>query len=372
MEYDIILITADEYFDHPSCAIAMIKRVLEDKGYSIGVISKPNWKTNDDFKKLGKPKLFFGITGGVVDSMMNNYTPLKKKRSDDEYANYNHMPDRVVQVYCNKIKELFKGTPIVLGGIESSLRRFAHYDYWQNRVRKSILIDTRADILVYGPGLKQIIEISKRIKYAKTKEEEKLKPQKPDLANIEGTCIITKKLPENTTILPTFEETKDDNDESKRNFCKMQLLFSTNKNVAQQYDKRYVLQYKQQTYTTQDLDYYYGFDYSRIISKDSPWIMAQFSITTHWGCIGNCNFCSINLLQDNKVISRSEESILNEIKKITQHPNFHGIIDNLGGASANMYGMDCYDCNGKCITCDKLDRSHKRIIQLMKKSALLG
>jgi uncharacterized radical SAM protein YgiQ len=155
--YDIIIITADEHYDHPLCGTAMLKHVLEDKGYSVGIISKPDWKRNDDFTRLGRPRLFFGITSGAIDSMLNNYTPLKKKRAEDKHAYWNPMPDRAVIVYCNKIRELFRDSMIVIGGVEASLRRFSHYDYWENRIRKSILLDTRADILVYGSGIKQIL-----------------------------------------------------------------------------------------------------------------------------------------------------------------------------------------------------------------------
>lgn len=361
-QYDIIFITADEYFDHPNCGIAILKRVLEDKGYSVEVISKPNWNQNDDFLKLGTPKLFFGITSGPVDSMLNNYTPLKKKRNEDEYLkesnkNYNPMPDRAVTVYCNKIRELFKDSLIVIGGVESSLRRFAHYDYWQNRVRKSILLDSRADCLVYGNGEKQIIEISSRIK----ETIDKNKPaKKADLENIEGTCVLTKHLPDNAELLPDFELVCNEDFESKKNFCKMQMQFSMDKALAQKYDKKYVVQYKYPIYTTEDLDYYYSFDYKRNIPAGAQLDLARFSITTHRGCLGKCSFCSIALHQGTKIISRSEESILNEIKRIAKHPNFNGEIEDIGGPSANMYGMD-FTTNG-------IDTTHKKLIALLRKA----
>ncbi len=366
-QYDIILVSGEYLVDHPLSPVGVIKKVLEHKGFSVAVIEKPNWKTNLDFQKFGKPKLFFGVTAGSIDSMLCNYTPLKKKRAEDENEPYDSgMPDRAVIVYCNKIRENFKDSMIVLGGIEASMRRFGHYDYWDNTLRKSILVDSRADILVYGNGEWQIVEIAKRVKTVFGKVGEKL-----NLTKIEGTCIISNTIPEEFNgqkfqELPSFDEIKAD----KKAFCKMQTLFSNELNLAQKQDTRYVLQYKMHQYTPKEIDEIYSLDYSREIPKYYPeFKMIQFTVTTHRGCIGNCNFCSIALHQGNKIISRSEESILNEIKQITKHKDFIGYIDDLGGPSANMYGMDCKKCNKTtCLTCENLDRSHKRLIQLMKKA----
>lgn len=349
--FDIIIITAEYYEDHPYSPAGIIAKVLDSKGFSVGIIEKPEKK--EDFTKLGRPKLCFCITSGSIDSMLNNYTPLKKSRLKDRYSSVAKMPDRAVIVYCNKIKEYSKGTKIVIGGIEASLRRFAHYDYWDNNVRRSIILDSRADILVYGNGEKQIIEIAKRIREGK------------ELRGIPGTCILSKDIDSSFEKLPSFSEVKAD----KVKFCRMQAAFSNTKNLAQEYNNNYVLQYKFPKYTQEDLDWIYSLGFSRKLRKNSLLELAKFSVVTHRGCIGNCNFCSIALHQGDRIISRSEKSILDEIRKITKHPDFKGYIDDLGGPSANMYGMDCVTkCSSWCMDCDKLDRSHSKLISLLRKA----
>lgn len=354
-QFDVILVTGEYYADHPFSGVGIIKKVLEDQGFSVGVIEKPDWTSEKDFLKLGTPRLFFGVTSGSIDSMLVNYTPLKKKRSEDKNnPHISGIPDRAVIVYCNKLRQLFKGTKFVIGGIEASMRRFTHYDYWDNKLRKSILLDSRADILVYGNGEYQIVEIAKRIKDNKSIE------------GIKGTCLVSREIPAAFGLLPSFEDVS----KSKKTFCKMQLMFSNNKNLAQKSDTRYILQYNMHEYTSKELDYIYGLDYSRIIpNKFHELKMAQFSVVTHRGCVGGCNFCSLALHQGSKIISRSEESIIKEIKKITKHPKFNGYIDDLGGPSANMYGMDCKKCSSeKCMSCSKLDKSHSRLVGLLKKA----
>lgn len=349
MEYDIIFILGERFYDSPLCGIAILKRVLEKEGYSVGVIEIP--QKEQDITKLGKPRLFFGISSGSIDSMLRNYTALKKKRESKEINNYiQEVPDRAVLVYSNWVRKLFKNSKIVLGGIEASLRRFSHYDYWQDSIRRSILLESRADILSYGYSEKQIVEIADRI--SKRKE----------LYGIEGTCIRGKILPKDFILIPSHEEII----KSKEKFCDMQNLLSCNKNIAQKTDTFYVLQYKTPVYTSQELDSYYELPFSRELNID--YLKGfEFSVVTHRGCIGGCNFCSLKLMSDGKIVSRSEESILREIKYITTLPNFKGNIDDLGGPSANMYGMDCRKCEGNCISCINLDRSHSKIISLMKK-----
>ncbi|KYC45481.1 MAG: hypothetical protein AMQ74_01900 [Candidatus Methanofastidiosum methylothiophilum] len=350
-DFDIIVITAEYYDDHPLSPSGIISRVLDDKGYKIGIIEKPIEK--EDFIKLGSPKLFFAVTSGSIDSMLHNYTPLKKRRSEDPHSKISLMPDRALIVYCNKIKEYFKSSTIVIGGIEASMRRFAHYDYWNNDIRRSIIFDTRANILVYGNGEKQILEIAKRI-------ENNL-----SLKGIFGTCIISKELENDFDILPSFKEVKED----PVKFCEMQKALSNNKNLAQFYDNNYLLQYAYPEYTQEDLDWIYSLPFSRKLHPESLLKMAKFSVVTHRGCIGNCNFCSLRLHQGDKIISRSEESILKEIVSLTKNKEFKGYIDDLGGPSANMYGMDCAErCNNDCLKCSKLDKSHAKLIRLLKKA----
>ncbi len=349
--FDVILISAEYYDDHPLSPVGVIAKVMDSNGFKVGITEKP--LSDDDFAKLGAPKLFFGVTSGSIDSMLNNYTPLKKLREVDKHNRVTGMPDRTVIVYCNGIKKQYKDVPIVIGGIEASLRRFAHYDYWDNAVRRSIMYDSRARLLVYGNGEKQILEICRRIKKGK------------NVSGISGTCEISKELPSGFKILPSFKEVKED----KTKFCKMQVSFSNYKDLAQEYDNNYLLQHRYPEYTSIDLDWIYSLDYSRRMHPESLLKMAKFSVVTHRGCIGQCNFCSIALHQGDNIISRSEEGILMEIQALTKHPDFKGNIDDLGGPSANMYGMDCEkQCGGLCLNCNSLDVSHKRIINLLKKT----
>lgn len=345
-QYDIIFISGEVVFDHPLSGIGLLKRLLETNGYSVGVITEP--QKPEDIAKLGEPKLFFAVSSGTIDSMVRNYTPLKKRRAEDKNSDYpDTLKDRAVIVYCDWLKQKFKGKFIAIGGTESSLRRFAHYDYWDNKLRRPILFDSRADILLYGNAEKQILELAK-----------KLKQQQPT-DNIEGTCIITSTPPEDAIELPSFQEVK----ESKEAFCKLQNLFTNSKTQIQKVDNRYVVQYKFPKYTTKDLDYYYELPFSREVPKEMRGF--QFSVVTHRGCIGACNFCALKLLQGDKIISRSKASILRELKEITKHPQFRGNIDDFGGPSANMYGMDCSQCEQDCIDCKKLDKSLKKVRDLL-------
>lgn len=358
-QFDVVLITAEQYEDHPLSPAGVIARVLDAKGFFVGILEKPISK--EDYLKLGAPKLCFCVTSGSIDSMLNNYTPFKKKRVFDVNSKVLEMPDRAVIFYCNKIREYFKDlnkfkVKIVIGGIEASLRRFSHYDYWDNKIRRGILFDSRADILVYGNGEKQIIEICNKLK------EEK------GIFGILGTCIISKDLPDNFELLPLFKDVKDSDLNSKKKFCKMQLMFSNSKNLAQEYDNNYLLQFKFPDYTPKDLDWIYSLDYSLNLRKNSLLNMAQFSVVTHRGCIGECNFCSLSLHQGSKIISRSEGSIIAEITKITKHKDFKCYIDDLGGPAANMYGMDCEKSCSSCLRCPSLNKNHKRLINLLKRA----
>ncbi len=343
-QYDIIFVLGEKYFDHPFCGTAILRRLLEKNKYSVAVIEMP--QKAEDIMKFGKPKLFFGVSSGAIDSMVRNYTALNRPREKDELLGYEKMiPDRAVIVYSNWIRQMFKDSKIVIGGTEATLRRFTHYDYWQNSLRKSILFDTRADILVYGSAEKQILEIAEKIDLDES------------LEGIEGTCIRTRELPgkDNFVVLPTDEEVSS----SKEKFCDAQNLLSNNKNLAQKTGNFYVLQYKSPEYKSEDLDEYYELNFSRDVRKVPYMKGFEFSIVTHRGCIGNCNFCSLRLTMGDKIISRSEESILREIENLKNNPNFRGIIDDFGGPSANMYGIDL----------DKdIVKSHQRLIHLLRKA----
>ncbi|MEM4267773.1 MAG: YgiQ family radical SAM protein [Candidatus Woesearchaeota archaeon] len=384
--FDIVIITGDAYMDHPMSGVAVIKKLLEHKGYSVAVIDQPDWRKNHDFMKYGKPRLFFAVTSGCMDSMLANYTPMKRKRKDKASFGVGR-PDRAVIVYCNKLKELFKGVPIVIAGVEASTRRLAHYDYWDNAVRKSIILDSRADILVYGMGERQILEISARLK------------DKKDIDGIRGTCIRNKNAPKEALILPSYEEVR----KSKEKFAESFVIQYKNrcmsgKTLAEPYNDCYILQYPPAVpLSTEEMDYIYELPYSRRIPKSYEGIVkmmepVQFSIVSHRGCFGGCNFCSISFLQGKYIQSRSKESILREIKKLVIHPDFKGVIYDLGGASANMYGMQCKkkeraiiyksiiddkekkfwyaNCIKDCLPgpCKNLNNSHKSITEILKKA----
>jgi uncharacterized radical SAM protein YgiQ len=354
--FDIVLVSGEPYVDHPLSAVGVIARGLDAKGHRVGVIGRPDWNSDRNFLKLGKPRLFFGITSGSMDSLLVNYTPLKRERARDPHApHHSGIPDRAVLVFSHIVKRLFPGAPIVIGGIEASLRRFAHYDYWEDRVRRSLLLDSRADILVYGPGEKQVIEIAQRLDDGE------------NLMGVPGTCVVSRELPPDFELLPSFEEVSRD----PESFCAAQRLFSNGRRLAQAHAGRYVLQLPMPEYTSEDLDWIYGLPYSRRIHSDYPeFSMARFSVVTHRGCIGNCSFCSLSLHQGDRIVSRSESSILEEIGRLIGHPEFKGYVDDLGGPTANMYGMDCAaSCADKnCLSCSKLDRSHSRLIRLMEKA----
>ncbi|MFA5333948.1 MAG: YgiQ family radical SAM protein [Candidatus Nanoarchaeia archaeon] len=347
MAYDVIFITGEPFSDNPLCGIAILKRLLEKNGYTVGIIIP---EKSEDVTKLGKPNLFFGVTSGSIDSMVRNYTPMNKKRIDDPYTKKMPIiPDRAVIVYSNWIKQHFKDSIVVLGGVEASLRRFTHFDYWSNSLRHSIFIDSKANILVYGNGEKQALELAKRIK------EEK------DLAGIKGTLIKSRELPNEFILLPSHDEVMTD----KLKFCDMQNLLTNYKNLAEKDGNFYLLQYKYPEYTSKDLDEYYELPYNR--DSDKSFLKGfEFSVVTHRGCIGNCNFCSLKLLQGDKIISRTKESIIREVNYLTTLPNFKGYIDDLGGPAANMYGMDCNKCEKACIECNNLDKSNKKLIELLK------
>jgi uncharacterized radical SAM protein YgiQ len=355
--FDIILVSGEPYADHPLSGAGVIARVLDAKGYKVGIIEHPDWRGEADFKRLGAPRLFFGITAGSIDSMLVNYTALKRERAKDAHAPCRpEMPDRAVLVYANKVRAAFPGVAVVLGGIEASLRRFAHYDYWENKVRRSLLLDSRADILVYGPGELQAVEIARRVEHGE------------DLAGAPGTCVVRRDRPREFEAIPSYEEVAAD----PAAFCAAQNAFSNRRSLAQKHAGRYVLQSPMPEYGGADLDWICELPFSRRVPNDFPeFRMAQFSVVTHRGCFGRCSFCSLALHQGDRIVSRSEDSILDEIRQLTRHPDFKGYIDDLGGPTANMYGMDCETregCENACLECGNLDRGHRRLVALMRKA----
>jgi uncharacterized radical SAM protein YgiQ len=344
---DVILVSGDTYIDTPYSGIAIVGKLLLQQGYKVGIIAQPDINS-DEIKRLGEPNLFWGVSSGLVDSMVANYTALKKFRKSDDFTPNginNKRPDRATIAYTNLIRRYFKDTvPIVLGGIEASLRRVAHYDFWSNKVRGSILFDSKADYIVYGMGEKTILEFANALKVDQ------------DVQNIRGLCYISKKIKEEYIKLPTLKECQDKNDKSK--FIEMFHKFYDNNDplssngLYQEHNGRYLIQNPPQYYMDEkEIDNVYDLEYEREVhpyyKKDGE-VKAmdtiRFSITSHHGCYGECNFCAISVHQGRTIRSRSEKSILNEVKNFTNNPKFKGIISDVGGATANMYG---YECNKK-------------------------
>ena len=368
-QLDVVLVSGDTYIDSPYSGMAIVGQLLLQAGYKVGIIAQPDYESDKDITRLGEPKLFWGVSSGLVDSMVANYTALKKFRNNDDFTPgmvNNRRPDRATIVYSNLIRRYFKNTvPIVLGGIEASLRRTAHYDYWSNKVRGSILFDAKADILVYGMAEKSIIEVAKALK------------DKTSIEDIRGICYISKTTREEYIQLPTLKECQNKQDKNK--FIDMFHLFYDNndpltaKGLAQEHNGRFLIQNPPQYYLSEDeIDNVYNIKYEREVH---PYYEAQgrvkamdtirFSVTTHHGCYGECNFCAISVHQGRTIRSRSEKSILNEVKSFTQNKKFKGIISDVGGATANMYGYEC-DKKLKKGTCEDIRCTGHRMFNPMK------
>ncbi|WP_461613731.1 YgiQ family radical SAM protein [Clostridium sp. Marseille-QA1073] len=346
-QLDFIIITGDAYIDHPSFGTAIIGRVLESEGYTVGIIAQPNWNSVDDFKKLGEPKYGFLINSGNIDSMVNHYTVFKKRRSDDLYSpggKSGYRPNRAVIVYSNRAREAYKNVPIIIGGIEASLRRFAHYDYWDDKVRKSILMDSKADLLIYGMGERPILEVAKFLSYGSSVER---------LHHVRGTSYITKDISniKDYILLPSFEEVST----NKRAYAKSYKLYSKEqdsiwgKTLIEPYGDRYVVQTPpQHPLTEEEMDRVYNLPYTRTyhpIYEPMGGIPAlqevKFSITSHRGCFGSCSFCALTYHQGRVIQNRSQQSIIDEAKLLTEDSNFKGYIHDIGGPTANFRHRAC-------------------------------
>ncbi|MGR9107567.1 MAG: YgiQ family radical SAM protein [Gammaproteobacteria bacterium] len=398
---DVVLVTGDAYVDHPSFGMALIGRVLEAHGFRVGIIAQPAWHNTDDFTALGRPNLFFGVTGGNMDSMVNRYTADRKIRSDDAYTpdgNAGSRPDRCVLVYSQRCKEAFRDVPIVIGGIEASLRRIAHYDYWSDKVRRSILLDARADLLVYGNGERQVVEIAHRLAAGQPVE---------DIHDIRGTAFLLDEVPKNWVELDSSEldrpgavEPHSDPYDANPRICaetpaaELQVVrfrreiraqkrdhtvvrlpayhqvredpvlyahasrilhAETNPGnamalVQRHGDKELWLNPPPLPLTSEEMDGVYELPYSRLphqiyAGKRVPaFEMIQHSVTIMRGCFGGCTFCSITEHEGRIIQNRSEDSIIREIEKIRDFsPNFTGVISDVGGPTANMYRLACKD-----------------------------
>lgn len=347
-ELDVIFVTGDAYVDHPSFGVPLLARLLEARGFRVGIIAQPDWRSVEAFTALGRPKLFFGVSAGAMDSMVAHYTPARKLRHDDAYTPGNRhgaRPNRAAIVYTARLKEAFRDVPVVLGGIEVSLRRFAHYDYWEDRVRRSVLFDAKADLLVYGMGERPLAELARRM----AKGE-----QLADIRDIRGTAHIAslrndRSLPSEFLELPSFEKVSSD----KNAFAEAYRLTAGELNsrnaraLIQKHADRYlVCNPPALPLTEAEMDEVYGLPFAKVphpfYREPIPaYIQIRASITSHRGCLGGCSFCAITHHQGKVVQSRSQSSIVAEIERLAGMPWFDGTVTDVGGPSANMYAMSC-------------------------------
>lgn len=400
---DIVLVTGDAYVDHPSFGMAIIGRLLESQGFRVGIISQPDWQSAEPFKALGKPRVFFGVTGGNMDSMVNRYTADRRLRHDDAYTPNGEggkRPDRCTLVYAQRCREAFKDVPIILGGIEASLRRIAHYDYWSDKVRRSVLADAKADLLLYGNAERAVIEVAHRLAAGEAPRE---------LEDIRGVALF-RRVPENTIELhaddldaadegarqvrgdvvirlPSCEQVEQD----KEAYARASRVLHRESNpgnarplVQRHGDRDLWLNPPPIPLTTEEMDSVYDLPYARAPhpsygnAKIPAWDMIKTSVTIMRGCFGGCTFCSITEHEGRIIQSRSEASILQEIEKIRDKtPGFTGVISDIGGPTANMYRMACKDpaiessCRKpSCVfpdICPNLNTSHDDLIRLYRK-----
>jgi uncharacterized radical SAM protein YgiQ len=377
-DFDIIIVSGDAYVDHPSFAAAILGRALWEKGYATGIIPQPDWKTSDDFIRLGTPRLFFAVSAGAVDSMVNHYTPAKKQRSHDVYSpgGRRRRPDRATIVYSERLHNLFPDTPVIIGGIEASLRRFAHYDYWSDTVRQSILADAPADLLVYGMGEKALCEIAERQSAA-----EKVR----DMKDIRGT-MYKLGIHENPDTgsemvrLPSFQEVSAD----KEIFARACRILGKEqdpirgKTLFQPHPKKIVVQNPPALpLRSHELDRLYELPFRRqahpSYREPVPGLEpVRFSVVSHRGCFGGCSFCALSSHQGAIIQGRSRESLFREVNGLRAFPGWNGIVQDVGGPTANMYGTYCsgWDLQGtcpdrSCTTCENLVRSQKPYLDLL-------
>ena len=370
-EVDIILFSGDAYIDHPSFGAAVIGRVLEHAGYKVAIVPQPDWRGDHrDFTKLGRPRLFFGVTAGSMDSMVNHYTAAKRLRSDDAYTpegKAGMRPDYCTITYCNILKQLYPDVPIVIGGIEASMRRLTHYDYWSNRLMPSILVDSKADLLVYGMGEKQMLAIAERMaQLVEKKQCEKNFADIPQIAYLSNHTIADNGL---IVTLKSHEEAVKSKRVHAENFRLIEI--ESNKihaaTIIQPVGNQYVIvNPPYPTMTTQELDAIYELPFQyrphpKYKDKHIPaYEMIRFSVCMHRGCFGGCSFCTISAHQGKQITSRSEKNILQQIHLLKELPEWKGYLSDLGGPSANMYGMHGKDMS-LCEQCARPSCLHPTI-----------
>lgn len=379
---DVVFVTGDAYVDHPSFAMALLGRLMEAEGYRVAILSQPDWHSCEPWKKFGRPRLCFAVSAGNMDSMVNHYTANRKVRNDDAYSPGGRIglrPDRATLAYCQRAREAYKGVPVIAGGVEASLRRIAHYDYWSDKVRRSILLDSKADLLVYGMGERPLLEILRRLAAGE--------PIK-NIRDVRGTAYrlgASEKPPEDAIYLPSYEEVVA----SKEAFARMTKMAHLETNP---YNARRLVQYHDREavvinppafpLTEEEMDRVYGLPFQRRphpLYGDEPipaFEVVKHSVQIMRGCFGGCTFCSITAHEGRIIQSRSPQSIIQEIERLKQDPEFKGVISDIGGPTANMYRMNCSrpEVREKCrrlscihpTICKLLNTSHGPLIELLK------
>ena len=380
-ELDVVFVTGDAYVDHPSFAMAILGRALEAAGYRVGMVSQPDWRSCESWRRFGKPRLFFAISAGNMDSMINHYTANRKVRNSDAYSPGGRIelrPDRATLSYCQRAREAYKGVPVITGGVEASLRRLAHYDYWSDKVRRSILLDCKADLLVYGMGEDTIVEIARRLDAGRTVR---------DLRDMRGVAFAlgaSETPPEDAIVIPSFEQVRDE----KPTFAEATRIIHNETNpynaqrLVQWHDRQAVVVNPPSLPVSQAvMDRIYGLPYTRqphpSYTEPIPaYAMIKDSVTLMRGCFGGCTFCSITTHQGRIIQSRSKESVLAEICDMADDPEFKGVVSDIGGPTANMYEMKCTRPEVEAVCrrqscvhptiCKRLDIDHGPLIQLMQ------
>ena len=402
---DVVFVTGDAYIDHPSFAMAILHRVLEKAGFRVAMLSQPDWHTCEPWRQFGRPRLFFGISAGNMDSMINHYTANKKVRNDDAYSPGGKIglrPDRATLAYCQRAREAFPGVPIIAGGVEASLRRLAHYDYWSDTVKRSILMDAKADLVVYGMGEHAIVEIARRLAAGKTvrdlrdmrgiayvlgaKEADLFSPVSQRRADSNPPSRLCETGLNDAIVLPSFDEVKTD----KHKFVEATRLIHVNtspfnaKTLVQYHDRQAVVVTPPPLPIAESaMDAIYDLPYTRrphpSYQESIPaYEMIKDSVTIMRGCFGGCTFCSITTHQGRTIQSRSQQSILNEVRSLAADPEFKGVISDIGGPTANMYQMRCTRPEVEAICkrlscvhpsiCKLLGTDHGPLIELMKRA----
>ncbi|MBE6221108.1 MAG: YgiQ family radical SAM protein [Rikenellaceae bacterium] len=386
---DVILFTGDAYIDHPSFGAAVVGRLLEAEGYRVAIVPQPNWRDDlRDFTKLGTPRMFFGVSGGSMDSMVNHYTANKRLRSNDAYTaggKAGFRPDYAVTVYTQILKRLYPHVPVVIGGIESSLRRLTHYDYWSDSLKPSILAESGADLLIYGMGERVVQQVARAMRNG---FNAKLLRKIRQVAFMADKSYVERLDGATTTHLASYEECVADKRAFGRNFVEIETLsnaMQTDTTLVEQVGDRYVVVTPPNTtLSTEELDHSFELPYERAPHPryrgkgDIPaWEMIKHSINIHRGCFGGCSFCTISAHQGKFINSRSERSILAEVEKVVKMPDFKGYISDIGAPSANMYGMGgrdtsiCAKCHRpSCLhprKCPNLNNDHSRLLALYER-----